>query len=97
MVDWTDHTSRIINRLGRPVSITPFGGALKVVNADFVSPPASAFNMLDGNNPTLRLTSQDAVGIKNGDPVSVDAVSYTVYRLHADPVAGDVVIELEAV
>lgn len=97
MVDFAAHTSRIINRIGQPASITPAGGSLKVVNGVFLQVPAMAFGLVDGNNPTLRITSQDATGIVNGDPVSIGGVAYSVVRLADDLPAGDVVLDLEKV
>ena len=97
MVDFAAHTANIIGRLGRPVSVTPFGQSARVVNAVFVQHPAMAFNLVEGVSPTIRLMTQDAAGLVNGDPVQIDAVNFTVANLHADVVAGDVVIDLEAV
>lgn len=97
MVDFTAHTANIINRLGQPVGITPAVGSPKTVNGVFVNDPAMVFGLVDGNNPTLRLTYQDANGLQNGDPITIGAVAYVVNRIKRDEVAGDVVIDLESV
>ena len=97
MVDFATHTGRILARLGQTVSITPTGQSLRQVQAVFAAPPAVAFGLVDGSAPTLRLTTADAVGLVNGDPVTVSGVSYTVARRRDDTPAGDVLFELEAV
>ncbi len=97
MVDFAAHTWNIIGRLGRPVSITPTGQALRVVTGVFIQSPALAFDLVAGVSPMLRLTAQDAAGVVNGDPVLVGSTSYTVTRAQADSEAGDVLLTLDAV
>ena len=95
MVDFAAHTSRIIDRLGRPVSITPSGKTLRQVTGVFVNAPALAFAMVEGSNPTLRLTVPAADGLTHGDPVSIDGTAYVVTRHEPDAEAGDIVFTLD--
>lgn len=95
MVDFAAHTANIINRLGQPVSITPAGQPARVVNAVFVQDQAVAFGLVDGVSPTVRITTADAVGLTDGDPVTIGSTGYTVARLREDSVDGDVLIELD--
>ena len=95
MVDFAAHNARAIARLGQSVSITPAGQAARAVVGIFTAQPAVAFGLADGYAPTLRLTTADAAGLANGDPVTVAGVAYTVNRQRHDSVAGDVLIDLD--
>ena len=95
-MDFSRHTSRIIARLGVPVSVTPSGQPVREVVGVFTQSPEVAFGLIEGSRPTVRLTTLDASGIVDGDPVNVGLLSYTVKKTTPNAVAGDVLIELES-
>lgn len=98
MVNFAAHTARIIARLGQMVTVTPRDSTYdRQVRAVFVQRPEVAFGLASGNNPTLQMTTADAVGLAQGDPIMVGDVAYTIASLRRDAVAGDVLIELEEV
>ena len=78
------------------MTVTPFGQASREVTGDFINTPEFAFAHIAGNHPVLRLTTVDASGIRNGDPVVVSGNVYTVTRCARDDEAGDVVLSLNA-
>lgn len=95
MVDFATHTGRIIARLGQVVTVSPSDSTYdRQVRAVFVQRPEVAFGLVSGNNPTLQMTTADAVGLVQGDPLTVNDVAYTIASLRRDAVAGDVLIEL---
>lgn len=96
MVDFKAHTARAIAVAGDRVTITPAGQAARVVAGVHSADPATAFNLIDGFTPIVRLTAADAAGLTHGDPVVANGVSYVAERIRPDAVAGDVLIELRA-
>lgn len=96
MTDFAVHTARMINRIGRPVTLTPSGQPERVVNAVFATAPGIALGMIDGFRPTLRLSQADATGLSDGDSVSIAGSQYTVSRIDPDIDAGDVLATLES-
>lgn len=96
MTDFPAHTARIINRLGRPVTVTPSGQPARVVNAIFTTTQDIAFGLVDGSKPALRMTTADAAGLEGGDAIAVGTDAYTVAHLVSDRDAGDVLVQLES-
>lgn len=97
MVDFAAHTANIINRIGRPVTLTPSGGPAREVNAVFSVASSEAFGLVSGFSPTLRVLAADSEDIAPGDAVSVGVRSYVVASVDDDSLdSGDRVLRLEA-
>lgn len=97
MVDFAAHTSRIINRIGRPVTLNPSGPSTRVVNAIFSTTPADAFGLVSGVVPKLRISADDSADVLRGDSVSIGDMYYTVADIEDDSTdSGDRVLRLEA-
>lgn len=97
MVDFAAHTSRIINRLGQPVTLNPSGPLTRVVNAILSTDAGDAFGLMSGFTPRLRICAADSNDIAVGDTVAVGAQTYTVARIADDSAdAGDRVLTLES-
>lgn len=95
-MNFSEHTARIIARLGVQVSLTPGGAPSRTVSGIFTQATAVAFGTIDGVFPTLRLTTSDADGLDYGDPVAVGGRVFTVARVRLDEASGTTLIDLEA-
>lgn len=97
MTDFAAHTSRIIARLGQPVTVTPALGSPRQITAVFAAAPLDPLGV-HSYGPQLRAEWADVSDLAIGDPVTVGGFSFTVADLPSrDRVAGDVVVGLQAV
>lgn len=88
--------ARIIDRMGRPVTLTPVDGLPRQVTAVYTSRPGVAM-MMEGFSPSLQIKAADAAEIVHGTAVDFGGRQFAVSSILDDSVdSGIVTLVLEA-